>query len=350
MNNIPFDDITYVSLDMYRNNPIANIRWYLNRYCNFECSYCWPNSHQKEKDFLKKEEYLITVHELIRQFSDNGFPWINWGFGGGEVTFNPSYLDILEEIQMYCDSENKIFMMTNLITNLSQSMKWWDKFISNTKKFYRCKVNASLHKEYVNTEQKRKLFRDKLIHLRNSNSVQVEVNTVLIPGDFENTKKDVDFFNEKNLSVNVKVCRAHGKIIEGYSKEELQYIKDAPGRREVKGPTDKNFLITKGNEKKPILATYLKDKNNNEYRLRSPEQLLVSNYASYIGWDCTAGYQSVTIREDGNIQRGTSCKREEVLGNIRTGFSLYNKPQKCIQTRVCDCVTDLKMPKFRELI
>ena len=71
MNDIPFDDITYLSLNAFR-KPIANVRWYLNRYCNYDCSYCWPLSHQKEKDFLKKEEYLITIHEIIKQLTDNG--------------------------------------------------------------------------------------------------------------------------------------------------------------------------------------------------------------------------------------------------------------------------------------
>ena len=327
MNDIPFDDITYLSLNAFR-KPIANVRWYLNRYCNYECSYCWPLSHQKEKDFLKKEEYLITIHEIIKQLTDNGFPNINWGFGGGEVTFNPSFLDILNEIQLYCSDENK--MTTNLITNLSQSIKWWDEFIKNTEKFYMTMINASLHNEYINTEEKRILFRDKLIHLRNS-GVKTKVNIVLLPGNFENTKRDVDFFNEKDIFVNVKSCRENRKIVEGYTKEELEFIKEGNGY--TKQNNDQNM--------------YLKDKNDNEYNLRSTEQLLVSNFISYKDWNCTAGFQSVTIHKDGTVYRGTACRKDEILGHIKTGFSLHKKVEKCIQEQVCDCVADLKMPKWK---
>jgi len=322
--NIPYDKLIEVSSRSFKEHPIANCVWKLNRYCNFSCSYCWPHAHTNKKDFLNEDVYLLAIDKVINGFKDNGFSHINWSMMGGEVTFNPTFLLILEEIQTYITKDERMF--TNLVTNLSQPIKWWDKFVKSTKKFYKVKINGSWHEEYLQTEDKKKLFRDKLLFLRD-NGIGVQVNAVLLPTKLEGLKKIINFFSEVEIPMNLKVCRQKGKIVDGYTKEEIELL---TSQRKYVSP---NVVI-------------LKDEDGSEYGLSSFEQLITNNNRSYEGWNCSAGFQSITIYEDGVVTRGTSC-RKEILGTITAGFIMNKNITKCITKQFCNCATDLKMPKTR---
>ena len=300
---------------------VANVFWRINRYCNYSCSYCWPHAHSNKKDFLDENTYLLAIDHIINQFKENGFKTISWGWAGGEVTFNPHFLSILEEIQSY-DTK----MSTNLVTNLSQSLKWWEVFVKNTSKFVRARVNASWHKEYLREENKRLLFKEKLVFLKHSN-INTVVNCVMLPGELEEMKKLIDFFNDCEIPVMVKACRSNNKVIEGYTNKELEFV-----QKQIKHKNPKVMLTI--------------DDDENEYYYSSAEQLIAGSNLNFLGWRCTAGYQSITINNDGTVTRGTLC-RKEVLGSIKTGFKIFDKVEKCITNANCHCGADLKMPKWR---
>ena len=107
-------------------------------------------------------------------FKQNNFNAIWWSFSGGEVTFNPSYLPILEEIQQY-DT-----MLMNLTTNLSQSIKWWEKFSKCTKNFHHVKVNGSWHGEYL---------KDVISHISGENVI-IRLNTPISATLFTGEKEE----------------------------------------------------------------------------------------------------------------------------------------------------------------
>lgn len=320
MSNIPYDKIVEISTTTFSSFNLANCKWLLNRYCNYSCSYCWPTAHTSKKDFLSEDTYLLAIDTIVNEFEQNGFNNINWGWAGGEVTFNPSFLSILNEIQSYKNKK----MMTNLVTNLSHKEKWWQKFIDCTKDFNKVKINASWHEEYLNTQIKKEEFRNKLEFLK-SNNIKVEVNIVLLPNKLYEIKKLQNWFLQKDIHMTVKVCKVGNEIMPGYSEEEIQ------------------FLRTQTKHKKFVL---LRDEDNNIHELANFEQLMSQNLRSYLNWNCTAGYQSITIHADGKITRGQICN-QELLGNIKTGFKLFNKIKKCETKRNCSCSADLKMPKWK---
>tara|TARA_Y100000766_G_C18892239_1_gene599140 strand:+ start:1255 stop:2271 length:1017 start_codon:yes stop_codon:yes gene_type:complete len=328
MPNILKDNIAEVYSTIFKNNSIANCAWILNRYCNYSCSYCWPFAHQKEKDFLTEDQYLVAVDKIINEFYKNNFKIINWGMMGGEVTFNPHYLTILDEIQTYVSDENK--MATNLVSNMSHLPKWWEKFIKNTEKFAKVKVNGSLHTEYINDDDKLDKFREKLSLLKSCNIDSV-ANYVMLPGKMEYAKKLLNFFGEKQIFVLIKGCRANNGFIDGYTKEEINFLN-----------TSSQEQSNRNNSKYLNITEF----NGNEHWFNSVEELIAKNGMSYEGFYCTAGMQGIVIYENGDVVRGRVCKGEK-LGNIKTGFTLFNEVKKCIQKRNCHCAGDVKMPKWR---
>ena len=64
--NIPYDKITSIGMRTFIKYPIANCLWRINRYCNYNCSYCWPHAHTSKKDFLD-EDHCILLGGTMQQ-------------------------------------------------------------------------------------------------------------------------------------------------------------------------------------------------------------------------------------------------------------------------------------------
>ena len=87
-----------------------------------------------------------------------------------------------------------------------------------------------------------------------------------------------------------------------------------------------------------------KDKENKEWYMDQAERFNAFNFNKFSGWECSSGYRSIIIREpDGSIKRSYSC-HDKPLGNIETGFKLFDGPVNCISP-TCVSSADSKIPK-----
>jgi hypothetical protein len=88
----------------------------------------------------------------------------------------------------------------------------------------------------------------------------------------------------------------------------------------------------------------LKDKDGKKWYMDQAERFNAFNFNNFKGWSCNAGYQGIIIREpDGSIKRSYSC-HDVPLGNIETGFKLFDNAMPCI-TGSCVSSADSKIPK-----
>ena len=89
------------------------------------------------------------------------------------------------------------------------------------------------------------------------------------------------------------------------------------------------------------------DNKGKKWYMDQAERFNAFNFNKFEGWKCNSGYQGIIIREpDGSIKRSYSC-HDKPLGNIETGFRLFDKPQKCISSS-CVSSADSKIPKRAE--
>lgn len=88
-----------------------NVQWDLGRRCNFDCSYCWPSSHNKT-DVWTDIEFLNTVVTKINEMVQND---IQFNFAGGEPTLHPNFLAFCKHIRGY---GNHIHVQTNGSMNI----------------------------------------------------------------------------------------------------------------------------------------------------------------------------------------------------------------------------------------
>lgn len=100
------------------NFPIPyQVLWDISRRCNYDCSYCWPNSHNNKEEFPSYETIIKVIDMIIDHWADSNE--IRWNFGGGEPTMHPQFLEIIQ----YLKKNNQWVLVT---TNGSRSTKFWE--------------------------------------------------------------------------------------------------------------------------------------------------------------------------------------------------------------------------------
>jgi hypothetical protein len=237
-------------------------------------------------------------------------------------------------------------------------MSWFEDYVERAKPFHRASITASLHTEHLNTVNKMQEFADKLI-LCQEHDVQVTINMVMVPEWFEKDWDNALFFHEQGINVTLKPQSdpTASRVVDGYTDDMLKRLHNGMPQRaytEVKRKWHSRpaatFQIPLGmNEKMDASVPWhfqieFKDSKNNTWYMDQAERFNAFNFNKFKGWSCNAGYQGIIIREpDGSVKRSYSC-RDVPLGNIETGFTIFNTPMPCI-TKSCVSSADSKIPK-----
>jgi hypothetical protein len=146
-------------------------------------------------------------------------------------------------------------------------------------------------------------------------------------------------------------------VVDGYKENDLKRLWNGMPQRaytEVKrkwsGRPSPKFEIPADAYHKPDASVpwhfqvEFRDSNGNPWYMDQAERFNAFNFNKFKGWSCNAGYQGIIIREpDGSIKRSYSC-HDVPLGNIETGFKLFDSPMPCI-TDSCVSSADSKIPK-----
>ena len=354
---IPFDDLVRVGQRTMLYRDMFTVSWLLGRFCNYRCSYCWPYARSDKKDHRPTELCLLTIDEIKKQARERGFNSFHFSLSGGEPTFHPGYLDILKHLAD--DVVNTNYTSVHMTSNCSRNMKWFEQYVKTVAPFHRASITASYHREHVNTQEKREQFADKLCFVQ-EHDVQVTINQVMVPQWFNELWDESLYFHNRGINVTLKPMSdpTASRVVKGYTDEMLQKLYNGMPQR---GFTEvKNIYVTRpkatfkrqpdpiyrqGFEKVPQhFQVEFKDKENKEWYMDQAERFNAFNFNKFGGWECSSGYRSIIIREpDGSIKRSYSC-HDKPLGNIETGFRLFDKPVKCISP-TCVSSADSKIPK-----
>ena len=353
---IPFDDLVRVGQRTMLYRDMFTVSWLLGRFCNYRCSYCWPYARSDKKDHRPTELCLLTIDEIKKQARERGFNSFHFSLSGGEPTFHPGYLDILKHLAD--DVSNTNYTSVHMTSNCSRNMKWFEEYVKTVAPFHRASITASYHREHVNTQEKREQFADKLCFAQ-EHDVQVTINQVMVPEWFDELYDESLYFHNRGINVTLKPQSdpTASKVVEGYTKEMLEKLYNGMPQRAF--TESKNIHVTrpKATFKKQPDPIYqpdkkipqhfqveFKDKENKEWYMDQAERFNAFNFNKFSGWECSSGYRSIIIREpDGSIKRSYSC-HDKPLGNIETGFRLFDEPIKCISP-TCVSSADSKIPK-----
>ena len=354
---IPFDNLVRVGQRTMLYRDMFTVSWLLGRFCNYKCSYCWPYARSDRKDHRPTELCLLTVDEIKRQARERGFNSFHFSLSGGEPTFHPGYLDIMGHLARDVDNTN--YTSVHMTSNCSRNMKWFKTYVEHASKFHRASITASLHTEHVNTPEKMQEFADKLIFCQ-EHDVQVTINQVMVPEWFDRDWENALFFHDQGINVTLKPQSDHTAsfVVSGYTDEQLKTLHNGMPHRgftEVKNRYVERPKPTFRKTSDPLywedhshvpqhFQVEFRDNEQKYWYMDQAERFNAFNFNKFNGWECSSGYRSIIIREpDGSIKRSYSCY-DQPLGNIETGFSLFDGPVACTSPS-CVSSADSKIPK-----
>ena len=356
---IPFDDLVRVGQRTMLYRDMFTVSWLLGRFCNYRCSYCWPYARSDKKDFRPTELCLKTIDEIKRQARERGFNSFHFSLSGGEPTFHPGYLDILKHLADDVDNTN--YTSVHMTSNCSRNLKWFEQYVDTVKHFHRASITASYHREHVNTKEKREQLADKICFVQEYD-VQVTINQVMVPQWFDELYDESLYFHNRGINVTLKPQSdpTASKVVNGYTDDMLEKLHNGMPQRGFTEAKNKFVQRPKPNFKIDEDDTFrketyqqgvpqhfqveFKDGENKSWFMDQAERFNAFNFNRFKGWECSSGYRSIIIREpDGSIKRSYSC-HDKPLGNIETGFKLFDTPKNCISP-TCVSSADSKIPK-----
>ena len=314
---IPFENIVKLGQRTMLENNVFSVSWILGRFCNYDCSYCWPYAKSKTVDHRPLLEYIRTMDEIKSQARIQGFDKFHFSFSGGEPT---AYKGLIDLIKAYKDPVSN-YLSVHMTTNASPGFSWWYRWLTATDGLDRKSITASFHAEFSNEED----FSSKLLYLQDK-GVLVTINQVMVPTMFDEYYERAQRFKEQGLHVTLKPQSndTASAVVEGYTYDQWE--------------------ILQNEMEQEISQMALFDKDGKEYTLDQAERLNAYQFNKFKGWMCNSGYQSCIIREPGGeVKRAYSC-HDEPLGTIEKGFTLFKESRVCI-TPTCVSSADSKIPK-----
>ena len=320
--NIPFNDIVRFGQRTMLSRPLFSVSWILGRFCNYNCSYCWPYARSDKLDHQPLEVYKRTVDEIKRQARENGFNEFHWSFSGGEPTAYKHLLDLTKHLD---DGPQTPYQTIHMTTNLSPGSKWWKSWCDHTALLQRRSITASYHDEFAKEQE----FGDKCLQLQYE-LVHVTINQVMVPEKFDELYARMERFHKRGINVTLKPQSnptASG-IVDGYTDDMIDKMQTG-------------FPQRSNGEDLYQIALY--DQNDNEYLFDQAERFNAFEFNKFQGWECNSGYQSVIIRSN-EVKRSYSCQ-DQILGTLEN-FELFKNPQICI-TPSCVSSADSKIPKVK---
>jgi len=323
-NDIPWNDITRFGQKTLLDTDLFTVSWILARFCNYNCSYCWPYARSSTPDHQDLEIYKRSLTEIKMQARENGFNNFHFSFSGGEPT---AYKYFGELIEHYCSDTVPEYQSIHMTTNLSPGSKWWSRWLETTKTLQRRSITASYHAEFAKEQE----FGDKCLQLMNDDTF-VTINQVMVPEMFDELYERCERFASRGINVTLKPQSdpTASYVVPGYTEEQIH-------RMQTGFPQHTN------GEKVAQIALY--DKDGREYELDQAERFNAFGFNKFQGWTCNAGYQGIVIREN-EVKRSYSC-HEEPLGTLSEGFEIFKEPRKCV-TPTCVSSADSKLPKCKK--
>ena len=313
---IPFDAITRFGQRTMLHRPLFSTSWILGRFCNYNCSYCWPYARSDKMDYQPFEVYTNAIDEIKKQARQNGFNEFHWSFSGGEPTAYKQFPNLVKHL----DETESPYQSIHMTTNLSPGSKWWNTWCANTALLQRRSITASFHDEFAKEQE----FGDKCLQLMYE-LVHVTVNQVMVPEKFFETLERCERLRARRINVTLKPQSndTATDIVDGYTPEMVKIMQDDFEQQE-----QFQIRLTDGEK---------------DYYIDQAERFNSLGFNKFANWTCNSGYQSVIIRGN-EVKRAYSC-RDQALGTLEN-FKLFPEPATCI-TPTCVSSADSKIPKCK---
>ena len=191
--------------------------WELGRRCNYDCWYCFPDSHNNFEGHKTLGSLMYALENLNKYWSDG--QKMKFVFTGGEPTFNPDFLKFVTHLH---DDLNHIAHTT---TNGSHTAEYYRKLMQVSD------IGFSAHLSYLENPTMYTKFMENLAAAdeskrsnETSNFNWLGVRVMLQPGKLDLAKRVYDDCKKVTNMITVDLIHGKNKEILPYSEEEIQWM------------------------------------------------------------------------------------------------------------------------------
>ena len=295
---------------------LLQVRFFPTDICNFNCSYCWPGTHDGNFRYPKDLDAILSnFRNVFDQYKQAGKTKFHLTIsGGGEPTLWPK----LEHFCKQLKETHNVFI--TLVSNGSRTVEWW-----KNNYLYFDDVTLSFHNEYA----------DLAHHCAVADFLyekELKVTTLVLM-DFKNWNKCVDAVNVMMTSkcpwiIQTKeIVDAPGRGVDSYNTAQIAYLESS-----IKRIPSSDRLLKHIDDFKLHQSVILFD--NNTAKVAKPHTIILNKWNKFKGWSCMLGVESIVINWDGTVS--SSC-----------GVSLQQMNPVVCPKNDCSCQPDTHISKFR---
>lgn len=271
------------------------IRFFPTDICNYNCSYCWPGTHDGKFRYPKNVDLVIkNFRSLLDLYSAklNKSKFHLVIAGGGEPTLWPGLEKFCKEIK-----ETHSISIT-IVTNGSRTINWWE-----TNASYFDSVNLSCHHEFVDI--------DHYINVADALFGRgIKVSAFMLM-DARHWDKCVSLIESMKTSrypwyIQTKeIVDAPGQGVDVYTPDQIAYINDS-----IKRLPDSSWILKRLADMKLHESIVLF--NDDTAVAARPHTIITNGWNKFKGWKCNVGLESIAIDPSGLVI--SSCQLP-VFGN-----------------------------------
>lgn len=283
-------------------SDVLEVRWCPNNVCNFNCRYCFPNSHDGDFKSPKDLELIIkNFNHFLKQYKEKlGKTKVHLKILGGEPTLWKDLAEFIAGIK----KENDVYV--SVVSNGSRTLRWWKEYghlIDNVTLSYHIVEADIMHHIAV---------ADTMFELGKKTTVLV----LMDPYHWDQGVADIEFMKKHSKHkwfiqtaeviepehIANSIIKVVSDTERKYTPEQKDYMKK--GLKRLPGVMwfVKNFKLLA----KEIRIFESKATLNTGKTINARPQLYInSNWNSFKGWQCDIGLENVYIHWDGQI--GSSC-------------------------------------------
>ena len=260
------------------------IRFWPTDICNFNCSYCFPGSHDAKFRFPKNVSTVIKNFRILfdlytAKLGKTKFHLII--VGGGEPTLWPHIEQFCKEIK---EQHN---VLTTIITNGSRTLRWWKDNMT-----YFDDVVLSTHHEFVDIEHQCAV--GDLLY-----SADIKV-TGLMLMDATSWDKCVAMVDRMKQSKKPWFIEAKAVVdapehgMDVYTDEQLEYLSAG-----IKRLPSSDWLLKRLADIRMHESVVLFD--DGTASVARPHDIIVNKWNYFQGWSCNVALETLLIKYDGSV-------------------------------------------------
>jgi MoaA/NifB/PqqE/SkfB family radical SAM enzyme len=316
---------------------VLDIRFWPTDICDYDCTYCFPNSHPEIYRYPKNVTTVVKNFKTLFDVYTNKFNktefWINL-VGGGEPTLWPHFNEFCREIKKDYNVKLKV------TTNASRTIRWWKDNVQ-----YLDGATLSAHHEFMDVDH----FMEVGDFLY-SNDVRV---SALMLMDCEHWDKCVAIVEKMKTSKHPWIIEAKsivqfpGKDINSYNQEQIDYIANT-----MKRVPDSDFILRHLRSFNIYESVALFD--DGSAKPMTSEEYIHNKWNYFTDWTCHVPIENLVIIYDGTVTGSCNANIfKDAKINIfsetfkeefeEKAFDL--KPIKC-PFKECACLPDTHITKY----